>query len=151
MSYVEDENVNHILDEDGIKMEYTIKYEDVDYDYIHREPIHVDENGDLHTENRNIVIKKSSKPTHAVNKSELDSIQIILTVSINGLKNYVDSKLPNEEAHDDKLEALKNLLLGEIAKVQEEIKEITNDIQDDLNYMNQSKADKTELTKTSKS
>jgi len=60
------------------------------------------------------------------------------------LKNYVDSKLPNEEAHDDKLEALKNLLLGEIAKVKEEI----NDIQDDLNYMNQNKADKTELTKT---
>ena len=58
MSYVEDENGNHILDEDGNKMEYTIKYEDVEYDYIHREPIHVGENnGDLHTENRNIVIK----------------------------------------------------------------------------------------------
>ena len=78
----------------------------------------------------------------------MDSIDINLTDSINGLKTYVDSKLPNEEAHDDKLEALKNLLLGEIAKVKEEIKEITNDIQDDLNYMNQNKADKTELTKT---
>ena len=110
--YVEDENGNHIVDENGHKIEFKLEYEDLDFDYIHREPIHVDENGDLHTENRNIVVKKSSKSTHAVNKSEFDSIKTNLTDSINGLKTYVDSKLPNEEAHDYKLEALKNLLLG---------------------------------------
>jgi len=116
------------LDDNGNKIEYEISYEDVDFDYVHREPIHVDENGDLHTENRNIVTRKSSKPTHAVNKSELDSIETNLSDSINGLKNYVDSKLPNEEAHDDKLEALKNLLLGEIEKVQEEIRNLKNTV-----------------------
>jgi len=51
MPYVEDENGNHIVDESGNKIEYEISYEDVDFDYIHREPIHVDENRNSYKKN----------------------------------------------------------------------------------------------------
>ena len=70
MSYIEDGNGNHKLDENGNKMSYIVSY---DTDYIHREKLHIDKDGYINTENRHIVIKDGINQDHAVSKGQLDS------------------------------------------------------------------------------
>ena len=56
MPYVKDKNGNHILDENGNKIEYKVEYSGIANDwYVHKEPIHL--NRHLDTENRHLVIK----------------------------------------------------------------------------------------------
>ena len=47
MPFIQDENENHILDKNGNKIEYTVVYEEIDPQYKHREPIHVNDDGHL--------------------------------------------------------------------------------------------------------
>lgn len=54
MPYVTDENGYHVTDDNGNKLEYTVSYEKKDFVYVHREPIHVNSDGHLDTEDRNI-------------------------------------------------------------------------------------------------
>ena len=73
MLYVLDDSGNHILDENGNKINYSVSYEnDNTPAYIHREPLHINDNGHVDTENRNIVIKDGINPDHAVSKAQLD-------------------------------------------------------------------------------
>ena len=72
MPFVQDENENHILDENGNKIEYTVVYEDIDPHYKQREPIHVN-NGHLDTEDRHLIIKDGTRPNHAISLSQLQS------------------------------------------------------------------------------
>ena len=73
MPYVTNENGDHILDENGNKISYTVTYElDNSPAYIHREPIHINDDGHVDTENRNIVIKDAINSNHAVSKAQLD-------------------------------------------------------------------------------
>ena len=51
MPYVEDENGDHLLDDQGNKIEYTISDEVSDLVYIHRESLHIDDNNHVNTEN----------------------------------------------------------------------------------------------------
>ena len=52
MPFVEDENGNHILDSDGNKINFSVSYEvDNTPAYIHREPLHIDDDGHVNTEN----------------------------------------------------------------------------------------------------
>ena len=75
MPYVEDENGNHIIDDDGNKIYFSVSYEiDNEPAYIHREMIHIDDDGHINTENRHIVIKDGIDSNHAVSKSQLDSV-----------------------------------------------------------------------------
>ena len=74
MPSVEDENGNHILDSDGNKINFSVSYEvDNRPAYIHREPIHINDDGHVDTENRNIVIKDGVNSDHTVSKAQLDS------------------------------------------------------------------------------
>ena len=74
MLYVEDENGNHIIDENGNKLTYSVSHENSNSPpYTHREMIHIDDDGHINTENRNLVIKDGVNPNHAVSKSQLDA------------------------------------------------------------------------------
>ena len=86
MPYVLDENDNHVLDEDGNKTEFSIEYIDTDDWYIHREPIHINDDGHLDTENRHIIVKEAINDNHAICKKQLDQLNT-------NIKKYTDNKL----------------------------------------------------------
>ena len=74
MPFVEDEYGNHILDSDGNKINFSVSYEvDNRPAHIHREPIHIDDDGHVNTENRNLVIKDGLNADHAISKGRLDN------------------------------------------------------------------------------
>ena len=76
MLYVEDENGNHLLDENGNKITYTVthgKYNGLPY--VHREMLHIDDDGHINTENRHIVIKDGINQNHAVSKGQLEQVK----------------------------------------------------------------------------
>ena len=75
MPYVEDENGNHIFDDEV----------DDGPAYFLREPIHIDDNEHMNTENRNIVIKDGVDSNHAVSKGQLNSIDATLRSVMNTL------------------------------------------------------------------
>ena len=102
MSYVEDENGNHILDEDGNKIEYTVTYDsniDPDFIYTRREPLHINDDGHIDTEDRNIVIKDGVDADHAVSKGQLDAIHTSLQGEIQTadttLRSHVQTSITN--------------------------------------------------------
>ena len=80
MPYVEDENGDHIIDDDGNKIFFSVSY-DSDYsddeqlNNIYREMMHIDANNNINTENRHIVIKDGVDSNHAVSKGQLDIIK----------------------------------------------------------------------------
>ena len=74
MPFVEDEHGNHVIDGDGNKINFLVSYEvDNRPAYIHREPIHINDDGHVDTENRNIVIKDGVNADHAISKGQLDN------------------------------------------------------------------------------
>ena len=74
MPFVEDENGNHIIDSNGKKIEFSISCEvDNRPAHIHREPIHINNDGHIDTENRNLVIKDGVNTDHAISKGQLDN------------------------------------------------------------------------------
>ena len=74
MPYVLHEDNNHVLDEDGNKIEFNVSYEDIGDWYKHKEPLHINDDGHLDTEDRHIIIKDGIQPNHAVCKKQLDEI-----------------------------------------------------------------------------
>ena len=92
MPYVEDENGDHIFDDNGKKIEYQVTHKT--FVYTHKEPIHVNDDGHLDTENRHLVIKDGVDDDHAITKSQLDNmktqieniISSSITAAINQLK-----------------------------------------------------------------
>ena len=74
MPYVLDENDNHIFDKDGNKLEFSISYSDA-YDwYKHREPLHINDDNHIDTEDRHLIVKEGIDDNHAVSKKQLDEI-----------------------------------------------------------------------------
>ena len=84
MSYILDENDNHILDEDGNKIEYIV--ENIEGDLYRTETIHINDNGYLDTEDRHLVIKQGINDNHAVCKKQLDQLDT-------NTKEYINNKL----------------------------------------------------------
>ena len=106
MPYVEDENRNHIIDVNGNKINYSVSYVNSNLPpYIHREMIHIDDDGHINTENRHIVIKDGINPNHAVSKGQLDltkteiinmipsSDPIDPAIAENAIKEFVQSSI----------------------------------------------------------
>ena len=87
MPYIEDENGNHILDENGDKIEFTVHYENLEDGYKHRESIHVNDDGHLDTENRHLVIKDGVNSNHAI------SLQQLINNNEDIIKPYVETKI----------------------------------------------------------
>ena len=86
MPYIEDENGNHILDENGDKIEYTVTYDNLPDGFKYREPIHLNDDGHLDTENRHLVIKDGVNSNHAI------SLQQLINNNEDIIKPYVEHK-----------------------------------------------------------
>ena len=109
MAYALDKNGNFILNENGDKIEFNVSYEYNDEWYKHKEPIHIDDNGFIHTEDRCIVIKDGYKSDHAISKRQLDEIN--------------NSKYSKEDI-DNKLLALENKITASINSLKSQINEL---------------------------
>ena len=99
MPYVLDENDNHILDNNSNKIEFNISYTDSNDWYNHKEPLHINDDGHLDTEDSHIIIKEGIKDDHAVCKKQLDEIN--------------DNKYSKQDV-DNKLSALHKLINSSI-------------------------------------
>ena len=66
MPNVKDDNGNHIVDDNGNKLEYTVTYENQDPNYKYKEPLHINDYGHIDSENRSFVIKDATEDEHAV-------------------------------------------------------------------------------------
>ena len=74
MPFVEDENGNHILDSDGNKITFSVSYGGaISPAYVRREPLHINDDGHINTENRHIVTKDGVNADHVVTKGQLDN------------------------------------------------------------------------------
>ena len=95
MPYVEDENGNHILDENGNKIEFTIESIDTpnDWKFVHKELIHVNDDGHLDTENRHLVVKDGVNSNHAISLQQLINSMIAVESKITTLLNAFKAEL----------------------------------------------------------
>ena len=87
MPYIEDENGNHILDENGNKIEFTVTHENLPVGFKFREPIHLNDDGHLDTENRHLVIKDGVNSNHAI------SLQQLINNNEDIIKPYVETQI----------------------------------------------------------
>ena len=85
MPYVLNKDGTPILDENGDKIEFSISYSDGDW-YIHREPLFINDDGHLDTENRHIIVKDAISHNQAVSKGQLDQLNT-------NIKEYIENKL----------------------------------------------------------
>ena len=108
MPYIEDENGNHILDENGNKIEFTVTYENLPDGFKYREPIHLNDDGHLDTENRHLVIKDGVNSNHAV------SLQQLINNNEDIIKPYIGTKIQQSMVHLDN--DVKGLLDSSIKK-----------------------------------
>ena len=93
MPYVTDENNNHILDENGDKIEYFVKYSQSDFIYKHKEEIHLNADGHLDTDYRHIVIKDGINDNHAICKKQLDQKLSELNTKIDNIIKLTEQKI----------------------------------------------------------
>ena len=73
--YLKDHNDDFVLDENGNKIKYNVKYTTINEWYKHKEPIHVNDDGNLDTKNRHLIIKNGINNSHAITKSQLDTVK----------------------------------------------------------------------------
>ena len=127
MPYVEDENGNHIYDDDGNKIEYTVNYNsniDPDFIYKHHEQLHINDDGHIDTEDRNIVIKDGINADHAVSKGQLDTIHTSLQGEIQTadatLRSHVQTAITNLDTKiAGDIQTADNNLEAKIASIRE--------------------------------
>ena len=103
MSYVEDENGNPIIDENGNKMTFTVSHVVGSSSYVHREMLHIDNDGHINTENRHIVIKDGVNSNHAVSKGQLDIVRTETDNTISSFKSDVNNALTTMKTDMDDL------------------------------------------------
>ena len=71
-----------LLIKNGNKLEYTVSYKQTDFVHVNREPLHINDDGHIDTENRNIVIKGGVNADHAISKGQLDNAKANINESI---------------------------------------------------------------------
>ena len=115
MPHVLDVNGAPLLDENGNKIEYNISYIPTNDWYKHKEPLHINNDGHLDTENRHLVVKDAISQNHAVSKNQLDQLnnniytkqkidnkllvlQNSITTAVNNLKSQITTELQTHEA-----------------------------------------------------
>ena len=98
------------IDENGDKIEFSVSYIDTNDDwYKHRESIHINDNNNIDTEDRYIIIKEAINDNHAVCKKQLDEVN--------------NSKYSKEDI-DNKLLALENEITASINSLKSQINEL---------------------------
>ena len=86
MPYAINENGNIFLDENGDNIEYNIEHIPTNEWYKHREGIYINDDNNLDTEDRYLVIKDGINSDHAISKKQLNQMNA-------NIKEYIDSKL----------------------------------------------------------
>ena len=135
MLYVEDENGNHIIDENGNKMSYSFSHGDDNVQpHIYREMIHIDDNDDINTENRYIVIKDGVNSNHAVSKRQLEIA-----------KTEIINMIPSNDPVDPSIaeNAIKELVQSSI---QTALKKYNNNLKKMINKLMKGRVGKKSLT-----
>ena len=135
MPYVEDEKGNHIIDGNGNKMTFTVSYSNFKVPpYIHREKLHIDNDGHINTENRHIVIKDGINPNHAVSKGQLEST-----------KTAIINMIPSSDPVDPSVaeNAIKELVE---ATIQKSLKQYNNNLKKMINKQIKGRVGKKSLT-----
>ena len=95
MPYIEDENGNHVVNENGNKIEFTVDHDPSIGPYIYKEPIHLNDDGHLDTEDRHLVIKDGVNSNHAV------SLQQLINSNEDVMKPYIGTQIQQAMAHLD--------------------------------------------------
>ena len=135
MPYIEDENGNHLLDENGNKLPYTLSYDnDYLHQYTHREMLYIDNDGHINTENRHLVIKDGINLDHAVSKGQLDSTKTAII-------NMIPSIDPIDPAIAEN--AMKELVE---TMIQKSIKKFNNNLKKMINKRMKRRVGKKSLT-----
>ena len=135
MLYIDDEKGNHILDENGNKITYTVTYENSNLPpYIHREMIHIGDDGHINTENRHIVLNDGINPNHAVTKGQLDAV-----------KTQIINMIPSSEPVDPSIaeNAIKDLVQSSIKK---SLKQFNNNLKKMINKRMKGRVGRKSLT-----
>ena len=109
MPYILDENGDHILDENNNKIEFNVIYSDNSDIIKYKEQLHINEEDEIDTENRNLIVKEAINDNHAVCKKQLDEIN-----------NNIYSK----QDIDSKLLALENKITASINSLKSQINEL---------------------------
>ena len=108
MPYIEDENGNHILDENGNKIEFTVTYENLPDGFKYRESIHINNDGHLDTEDRHLVIKDGVNSNYAI------SLQQLINSNEDIIKPLINTKIQQSMMQLD--DDVKGLLDSSIKK-----------------------------------
>ena len=135
MLYVEDENGNHIIDENGNKISYSVTHGINKVPaYTHREMIHIDKDGHINTENRHIVLNDGINPNHAVTKGQLDAV-----------KTQIINMIPSSDPVDPSIaeNAIKELVQSSIEK---SLKQFNNNLKKMINERMKGRVGKKSLT-----
>ena len=109
MSFIKDKNDNYSLDTNGNKIEFNLEYIHSDLIHKHKEPLHINDNNNIDTEDRYIIIKEAIDDNHAVCKKQLDEVN--------------NSKYSKEDI-DNKLLALENKITASINSLKSQINEL---------------------------
>ena len=83
----------YITDENGDKIEYSVEYIETDDWYKHKEPLHINNDGHLDTENRHISIKEGINDNHAICKNQLDQKLLELNTKIDNIIKLTEQKI----------------------------------------------------------
>ena len=108
MPYIEDENGNHIFDENGDKIEFTVTYDNLPDGFKYRESIHINNDGHLDTEDRHLVIKDGVNSNHAF------SLQQLINSNEDIIKPLINTKIQQSMMQLD--DDVKGLLDSSITK-----------------------------------
>ena len=103
MPYTKDKNGNHILDENGNKIEYTVSYPK------YCTNIHKNDDGHLDTEDRHLVIKDGVDADPAVSKgqmiNQIATTETLLTNLINTTKYTITSQTTSQLIHKQQIKS----------------------------------------------
>lgn len=86
MSFALDQEGNHYIDKNGEKIIYYVTYIDTNEYYIHKEGLHINNEGHFDSEDRCLVIKDGTQESHAINKKQLIQMNT-------NIKEYINNKL----------------------------------------------------------
>ena len=102
MPYILDENDAPLVDINGNKLEFSISYIGTNDWYKHREPLHINDDGHIDTEDRHLVLKDGINHNHAVSIKQINQLNDILqnsiTTAVNNLKSQITTELKTHEA-----------------------------------------------------
>ena len=83
----------YITDENGNKIEYNVEYIKTNNWYKHKEPLHINDDGHLDTEDRHIIIKDAINNNHACSYHQLIQKLLELETKINNVIKLTEQKI----------------------------------------------------------